>query len=74
MRRIVAVFTLGAALALTPAGAMAQGGTQIYLDPVPVPLQPVTLVPDDSNTAVASPEAGASVTAGASVPAGRTSR
>lgn len=73
MRRMVAVFTLGAALALTPA-AMAHDGTQIYPQPVPVPVQPVNLVPDDSNTAVASPESGASVAAGASVPAGRTSR
>jgi hypothetical protein len=73
MRRIVAVFALCAALALTPAAAMADAGTQIYAQPVPVPVQPVNLVPDGSNTAVASPGAGAS-TAGVSAPAGGTSR
>lgn len=74
MRRIVAVCWLGAALALTPAAATAHDGTQIYPQPVPVPVQPVNLVPDDSTAAVAGPDAGASVAGGASVPTGRTSR
>ncbi|HLJ61489.1 MAG TPA: hypothetical protein VKZ50_17335 [bacterium] len=74
MRRIAAVFTLGAVLALSPAATTAHAGTQIYPEPVPVPVQPVNLVPDDSNTAVASPEVGASATVDASVAAGSTSR